>query len=81
MMRSSDMYTVQFHIDAGHREYIQHLHRHSRKADKATACYLMDDLVSRTRTLSTLRHHALTPVRVPDSCGDAILKLSHITCR
>lgn len=44
MMRSSDMYTVQFHIDAGR------------------PCYLMnDDLVSKTRTRSslTLRHHVL----------------------
>lgn len=66
MMRSSDMYTVQFHIDAGR------------------PCYLMnDDLVSKTRTRSssTLRHHVLARVRVPESCCDANLKLSHITCR
>lgn len=66
MMRSSDMYTVQFHIDAGR------------------PCYLMnDDLVSKTRTRSslTLRHHVLARVRVPESCSDANLKLSHITCR
>lgn len=83
-MRSSDIYTVQFHIDAGRREYIQHLHRHSCKADEVTACYLMnDDLVSKTRTRSslTLRHYALARVRVPESCCDANLKLSHITCR
>lgn len=84
MMRSSDIYTVQFHIDAGRREYIQHLHRHSCKADEVTACYLMnDDLVSKTRTRSslTLRHYALARVRVPESCCDANLKLSYITCR